>query len=62
MEENIGGRQDNYKDISQEGINQSLNNLDDLHSEPSINLRRKYKGKYQILDPVTIAGLSFSTF
>merc|ERR1711879_748300 len=45
MEENIGGRQDNYKDISQEGINQSLNNLDDLHSEPSINIRRKYKGK-----------------
>ena len=53
MEKNIGGGQDSFKDTRpviqrQEEPDQSLNSLDDLDSEPSINLRRKYKGKYQL--------------
>ena len=52
VENNVGGGQDDFRDMApviqrQKEIDQSLNNLDDLDSEPSINLRRKYKGKYQ---------------
>ena len=53
MEKDIGGGQDSFEDARhviqrQEEPDQSLNSLDDLDSEPSINLRRKYKGKYQL--------------
>ena len=42
--ENVNPPMTNYQEDPQFN---SLNNLDDLESEPSINLRRKYKGKYQ---------------
>ena len=44
VSENVKPAMTNYKEDHKFN---SLNNLDDLESEPSINLRRKYKGKYQ---------------